>query len=105
VCNLTDHIIPQQTHTRSMTWEEVKKLLKIDIKQRETDNHYEFNVYIPSFDSRARMTISKKDYYHEWVWYDATPEDTISWMVVKSFKLEDWLGVNIIDYRKNIKLT
>lgn len=82
------------------TWEYVKQLLKIEIKQSETDTHYEFRVYIPCFDSRCRITICKKNYYHEWVWYDATPEESISRIVIKSFNLESALGVRIKDYRE-----
>ena len=82
------------------TWEYVKQLLKIDIQQKETDNHYEFRVYIPCFDSRCRITKCKKDYYNDWVWYDASPEESISRIIIKSFNLESALGVRIRDYRE-----
>lgn len=81
------------------TWEYVKQLLKIEIKQTEDDKYYEFVVYIPCFDSKCRIMICKKDYYHEWVWYDATPEESISRIVIKSFNIENYLGTRIRDYR------
>ena len=97
--------VPQWKKTLRMvieeyTWDYVKELLKIQITKTETNTHYEFVVYIPCFDSRCRITICKKDYYHEWVWYDATPEDSISQIVIKSFNIEAYLGVSIRDYRE-----
>ncbi len=97
--------VPQWKKTLRMiieeyTWDYVKQLLRIDIQKTETDTHYKFVVYIPCFDSRCGVTINKKDYYYEWVWYDATPEESISRIVITSFKLEDYLGVTIRDYRE-----
>lgn len=86
---------------REYTWDYVKKLLKIDIQKSETDTHYKFIVHIPCFESKCGITICKKDYYQEWVWYDATPEESISRIIIKSFNLEAWLGVKIRDYREN----
>jgi hypothetical protein len=97
--------VPQWKKTLRMvieeyTWDYVKQLLKIDIQKSETDTHYKIVVYIPCFDSKCGITYCKKDYYQDWVWYDATPEESISRIIIKSFNLEAWLGVKIRDYRE-----
>lgn len=69
-----------------MTWNEVVRVLKIQIKEVEDQSFMTIKVYIPVFDIRCVSQFNKMDY---------TYREHMIQKIIHSTELEKWMGEKI----------